>query len=431
MFFGRSADARRLAGNVVWMFLGQGLSVLCQGAYFICLGRLLGSTEYGIYVGAFALVSFLSQYSTLGSQVVLLRYVSIGSSTEDVRQYWGNVLFTVFALGGTFVLVLSFLDTSIARSAPPLLVTCVALSECVFAQITTSASKIFQACESMGITAGLNLLTNLLRAAIAGFLLWHQSSATAVDWGIAVVSVSMISATSALTIAYLKIGTPKPDLPLLKRRLGEGFVYSLSVSTTGIYNDVDKLLLGYFGLNIANGIYAMAYRIVDAFMLPITAVHAAMFPRFFKKGTEGIKSTMAYAIRLLRRTAPAGLLLGGAMFALAPAIPMLLGDDFSSSSAALRWLCLLPLLRSFHMSAGDALTGAGLQKMRLYTQSAMAVANFAVNLLLIPRFGWEGAARSSLATDGLLGILNWLCVIQAGSRLELSPPTNSCERAPA
>ena len=33
--------------------------------------------------------------------------------------------------------------------------------------------------------------------------------------------------------------------------------------------------------------------------------------------------------------------------------------------------------------------------------------NFTVNLYLIPHYGWLGAAWSSLATDGLLAVLNW------------------------
>src|ERR1039458_4011576 len=90
-----------LARNAGWMFLGQGLSIICQGAYFILLARLLGATEYGIYAGAVAMVSILSQYSTLGSQTVLLRYVC--QNPRDFAVYWGNVLVTTFALSGLFV----------------------------------------------------------------------------------------------------------------------------------------------------------------------------------------------------------------------------------------------------------------------------------------------------------------------------------------
>ncbi len=54
-----------LARNSGWMFVGQVFSVVCQGVYFILVARLLGTTEYGIYVGVVAMVSILSQYSPL------------------------------------------------------------------------------------------------------------------------------------------------------------------------------------------------------------------------------------------------------------------------------------------------------------------------------------------------------------------------------
>ncbi|MDR5730729.1 MAG: polysaccharide biosynthesis C-terminal domain-containing protein, partial [Terriglobia bacterium] len=123
-------------------------------------------------------------------------------------------------------------------------------------------------------------------------------------------------------------------------------------------------------------------------------------------------STCAYAVRILKRTAPLGLLLSMLLWLIAPVIPHLVGKSFSESVTALRWLCLLPFFRSFQWSAGDALTGAGHQNSRLGNQAFAAAFNFGVNLYLIPRYGWYGAAWSSLATDGMLGALNWMVLLR-------------------
>src|ERR1700687_2671725 len=61
-----------LAQNAGWMVMGQGAGFVLQAGYFVLLARLLGSTEYGIYAGTFALVSIASQYSALGSGTVFL-----------------------------------------------------------------------------------------------------------------------------------------------------------------------------------------------------------------------------------------------------------------------------------------------------------------------------------------------------------------------
>ena len=239
-----------------------------------------------------------------------------------------------------------------------------------------------------------------------------------------------VAAAIAVALVTRYFGRPEFCSRLWKDRAGEGLVFALSYSTTGIYNDVDKAMLGHYGMNMANGIYTMAYRVVDTCMMPIGAVHGAAFPRFFRKGVEGAQSTCAFARRILKRTAPTGLLLAMLMFVAAPLIPHFVGGSFAHSAVALRWLCLLPLFRSFHMSAGDALTGAGHQKLRLSTQTYAALLNFGANLYLIPHYGWLGAAWSSLGTDGTLAILNWTILIWAKSK-QLTVGTNQVSASPA
>jgi len=96
----------QLAKNASWMFLGQGVNFIVQGSYFILLARLLGATQYGVFVGATAAVSMLSQYSTLGSGMVLVRQVS--RDRDEFRKYWGNVLMTTPIAGTLVILALAF-----------------------------------------------------------------------------------------------------------------------------------------------------------------------------------------------------------------------------------------------------------------------------------------------------------------------------------
>jgi O-antigen/teichoic acid export membrane protein len=235
---------------------------------------------------------------------------------------------------------------------------------------------------------------------------------------LAALAVSLLAACTAVTLVVRRYGKPTFDLRLLTARAGEGCVFALSSSASGIYNNFDKAMLGHYGMNAENGIYSMAYRVVDIATIPITSVHHAAFPRFFQKGMRGVHSTGAFAREILKRTGPLALALALAMAVTAPAIPHLVGSNFRDSVLALRWLCLLSLFRSFHLSAGDALTGAGHLNLRVGLQGAAAALNFAVNLYLIPHYGWHGAAWSSLATDGGLAAVNWsvLLAIQAGSR---------------
>jgi O-antigen/teichoic acid export membrane protein len=205
----------------------------------------------------------------------------------------------------------------------------------------------------------------------------------------------------------IRFGWPKFVPKLLFTRAGEGFIFAVSGSTTSVYNDVDKVMLGHYGMTVANGIYSMAYRVINICTMPIMSIYSAAFPRFFREGVDGVRKTEPFARKLLKRTAVLGILAAIGMFVAAPLIPHIVGKGFSESVSALRWLCLIPVFRSLHVSAGDAMAGAGYQKYRLGAQFVAAASNFCLNLYLIPRYSWVGAAWASLLTDGGLAAMQW------------------------
>jgi O-antigen/teichoic acid export membrane protein len=263
----------------------------------------------------------------------------------------------------------------------------------------------------MRTTAGLNFLTNLLRLALAASMALAVRHTSALVWALASLMVSVAACLFAIIKVTTNFGRPTFSISLFLRRLGEGLVFAVSGSTTTVYNDVDKVMLGHYGMTVANGIYSMAYRVVNICTVPIGSIHAAALPRFFREGVNGVKCTALLARVILKRTVILGGLVTVAMFVFAPLIPRVAGHDFASSVSALRWLCLIPLFRCFHLSAGDAISGAGLQRFRLAAQLTAAGANFVLNLCLIPRYSWQGAACASLITDGSLALMNWMILL--------------------
>ena len=218
--------------------------------------------------------------------------------------YWGNVLVTIFTLGSLFVAILTWAGPHIAHSYSWTMLLCVALGDCLCSQLTVAASRVFQAFEKMHITAGLSILVNMLRALLAGIMLWRFHNGTARGWAVVALIVSSIAASTALVLVTRLYGKPSFSKLLLRQRVGEGFIFALSYSTTGIYNNIDKAMLGHYGMNTANGIYTLAYRVIDLCTIPVVSVQGAAFPRYFRKGIDGIRSTADYAQRIVKRTAP-------------------------------------------------------------------------------------------------------------------------------
>ena len=396
----------RLAKNAGWMFLGQGVSFAVQAAYFILLARLLGADQYGIFVGAAAAVSLLSQYSTLGSGLVLVRQVSRHSS--EFPQYWGNVLVTTLSIGLLVILALARLGNWMVGPASASVIVLVAVGECTCTRIAEVGGQAFQAFEQLKLTALLTSLTSVARLLAAASMVLVLRHATVRQWVIASLGVSCLSATVALVLVTTRLGWPRVNLRLLRERVLEGIGFSIAASTTSVYNDIDKAMLSRYGMLAANGIYSMAYRVIDMSCTPIRALQSAAFPRFCQTGRNGARGSIAFTGKLLSKTLPLGLLAAGAMFLAAPLIPHIVGRGFANSVPALQWLCLLPVFRSLHLGAGDTLTGAGYQRYRTAAQLGAAALNFSLNLWLIPAYSWRGAAWASLLTDGGLAAGNWM-----------------------
>jgi O-antigen/teichoic acid export membrane protein len=408
--------------NTSWLLAGQGASIVVQGLYFVCLARLLGATEYGLLVGATALIAIVSQHSSIGAGFVFLRHVS--PDLSRFRVYWGYCL-TATILGASLVVAaVVFAAHWVLRDINPTTVLYLALGDCLFLQLSAVGARVFQTFEKMHFTALSNLITNSLRLCSAAVLLklWHHAQVG--DWAVISVSISAASSVVVFILVTRVLGWPQWSPSLLRKHSVEGMLFSSSTTTSSIFNDIDKVLLGHYGMNAANGIYSMAYRAVDTGTIVIRSIHNAAFPEFCRRGAIGIEATRTFAQKLLSKTFWISVAISGALFLAAPLLPVFAGRTFESSVAALRWLCILPVLRSFHLSAGDALSGAGFQRYRFLYELAAAAGNLGVNLIVIPLYSWKGAAIVSLATDGALALASWLTVnaiaARAGSKQAVS-----------
>jgi O-antigen/teichoic acid export membrane protein len=372
----------------------------------------MGSAQYGAFVGVASFLSVLGQFSTVGMDLILVRDVSRDRSRFGSS--WGlslEIAFIGFLAISAIALLAGrlFLHGETYWLIPGILV-----ADCLLAKIALLASKAFQSVGSFTYSAQVMALTNFTRVLTAGGLyLWVLRShrhATAQMW----TSIYWVSSLAAAIIGFWLV-TVRIGLPRWARvdfhAIVEGLGFSVSSSSISIYNDIDKTILVALGQNQAAGIYSAAYRIIDVASTPIYSVYTAAFPSFFQEGAKSTRDALKLAIKLSRRTIPYSLAAAAFMGLGAGFLPLVLGRSFGSSVSALRWLCLLPLIRCFHYAAGMTITASVSQWYRTAQQVAVAFLNFGLNMILIPRYSWQGAAAASLLSDGALALMNWAFVI--------------------
>ena len=404
----------RVSRNASWVFIGQGANFGLQAAYFILLARVLGVNEYGVFAGAFAVVNLVTPYSALGAGMLFMRYVTVDRSRAAT--YWGNSLLLTTLATCLIAGALFFAGPLLTRTNNHLIFLVLVVANCLFSQVANLGSLVFQTFEKMRWTAVLSMVSSLARFLVLVVMRFTLHHATAFQWAIGVLLASACAAGLSMVWVRAEIGPATFERGLLFRRIKEGLGFSFAGTTQAVYNDVDKVMLSHYGLNRENGFYTLAYRVIDVATTPIASLDTALLPRFFRLGHTG----KAQVIRLAAKSAGTSLLLGAGTAAgillLAPLIPHLVGRDFSGVLVALRWLCWIPLLRGIHRATGSALTGSGRQNLRTTAQVIVAAVNLLLNLWWIPVYGWIGAAWSSLASDGLLAVLNVLMLLWGGKQ---------------
>lgn len=410
------SDEDSLLHGSLWMITGQGVAMAAQMVYFILIGRILGSREYGAFVGVAALIASLSQFSALGMEMILVRNVS--RDRGSFGRTWGHALLLTAAgfvgLLGVSVLIGHFTLRPELRPLVPW----IAVADGLLGKLVQLAARAFQGAGRLAWTARLTALTYVGRAATAAGL-WsfsraHPLQVTAQLWAHLYWIATLAVAVVAVVVATVHLGRPRFSA-VRRADLSEGLSFSLSSSSISVYNDIDKTFLVSLGQTQAAGIYSAAYRVVDAASAPVYAIYAAAAPRFFREGARSVGAARDFARSLLLRTLPVAVTAAALLALAAPLLPMMFGASFRESVGALRWLCLLPVLRALHYSWGSAITGAASQWNRTVTQFGAAALNLCLNAFLIPRWSWWGAAAASLLTDAALAAASY-CVLAHLSR---------------
>jgi O-antigen/teichoic acid export membrane protein len=391
--------------NTALLLAGQIGRIGIQGLYFVLLARALGAGPYGATAAVLALVSMLLPFSGLGSVLLLVR--NIAQDPRSARVQWANCLALALISGTALTALLTAGAPWIAPVGTSLaVVAAVAISDLVLARMVEAAASVFQAQERMSRSALFPVILQAARLLGLVALLAGPWPVTLTSWSISHVSMTALVTAALILVVTWEVGWTRPRLSLYREEWRTGALFSIGMSSTTIYNDIDKALLGRLSTLEATGIYSAAYRIIDMSYAPIRAMLGAAYPAMWRAGATGSVAAVARVARSrLLRLASAYCLLGTVgMYAGAGLMPVVLGDSFADSVPALRALSFLLIIKGCHYVIGDTLTCAGQQGARTVVQIVIAVLNVGLCFLLIPTYSWQGAVAASLVCDGLLAI---------------------------
>jgi O-antigen/teichoic acid export membrane protein len=393
--------------NATWMLSGDSLQLAGRLVYFVIVAHALGPAGYGTYVACTALLVAMSPFASLGTGNVMIKYVA--RDRNVLPAYLGNALLVTVASGSLLTLfALLIRPRVLPASATAPMLTAVAIAELFGTPMTYICLQAFQALGQFHRCTQLLAWSTGLRVVAAAVL--AGSTATPLRWAYLYAAAGVLATTGGIVAVSWCCAQPRFQLNLLVPSVREGFHFATSTASQSVYDDIDKTMLARLSTVESAAIYAIAYRFIEAAMLPVRSVAAVTYPEFFRQGVHGVTSSFGFARRILRHSVVYGIAIAVVLFFASGSVPLIMGRAYAQGAVALRYLCLLPVLKSVQGFLTDTLTGANYQWQRSSAQAVVAVFNVLINLSVIRAFGWRGAACSSLLTDSLLIALLYMII---------------------
>ncbi len=166
--------------------------------------------------------------------------------------------------------------------------------------------------------------------------------------------------------------------------------------------NTDTIMVGWYRTIIDVGYYGAAQRIAQLVYIVPTLIATAFFPSMAKliADKERFRRVLEKGLSLLSLVAiPATV--GGALLS-REMIVILYGKDYLPAVASFRLMCLTFLPIFLSSMFGNALFSLNKER-KLFTYVLVGVlGNFLFNLLLIPFFGIEGAALSTVINQTII-----------------------------
>jgi O-antigen/teichoic acid export membrane protein len=217
--------------------------------------------------------------------------------------------------------------------------------------------------------------------------------------------------TGVVSFILVKTHTYQPkfklDLAFLKIILRESYPYALLTLLMAVYSKADTLLLKELlpGGDKEVGVYAAAYRLLEAFNMIAFLFAGILYPIFSKmiKEKENPEQLIKLGVSLL--VIPAIIAAIGMSFYRTEIMELLYKDHIDESSKAFGVLMFTFICICNTYIFGTLLTANGNIRLLNKIAGAGVVLNIILNIILIPRMLSLGAAYASLITFGFVTIL--------------------------
>lgn len=410
--------ARKIFSNTAWQVFGKVITAILGIISIKFITNYLSRSAYGEYTTIYDYTALFAIIADFGLFTIAVREMAHNNTKEAVAKIVGNVLsirtaLAIAALG--LGILAAFLLPAYHGSNIPVGVAIVSAATIITLMAGTMSSvlqfylKMHWASIALTvgkiITVGYILLTILYiypQNPEAGFphllLAWIMG-------GVVTILIIYIASSRLTEISF------KWDFSFWKMVLIKALPYGLALVLGTIYFRMGTIVLSLYKMKDAAGSFGVPLRFLEIlqiiphyFMNSVLPVLTIALTQNSERATRILK----YALNALAALA-FPIFVGGVMLAwpltAAVSSPEFLttraadGTLTAGSDMALKILLVAMLCTYLHVALSYALVAMGKQKELLWINAITVVVNVTLNIVLVPRFTFIGAAVSAVAAE--------------------------------
>lgn len=391
---------RRIGFNTGIQVVGKIISLILGVVTIGFLTRYLGQQGFGNYTLVFTYLSFFGIIADCGLQLTMVRELSQKKLPASIYStyFFIKLVLVIFSTLLAIILLAFFPYTTFLKIG-------IIIASIGFAvgSLNNFGSVIFQA----NLRLDLVTLTDILARAITTLFIFIFIFTNSGFYSILLTILIGNLASSLLIALLLKkfIGFKfnfghSLAKKLIIKSMPIGFISVLAL----LYFKIDTLILSIYRDSSEVGIYGLAYKIIENILVLWGFYLASVYPLL--SSFIGDKKNVS-ANNLMRKSFLAALGFGGIVivfgYFLSPLVVEILGgEEFSQSILALRILLFsVPFFFINNLIYHNFLAKALMSRLFVAIGASLCV-NLVLNLIFIPKYGYQAAAFNTLITEVFL-----------------------------
>ncbi|MBI4344131.1 MAG: flippase [Euryarchaeota archaeon] len=389
---------QRVAKNTAFLVGGNVANKALNLVLFAVIARYLGTEGFGRYSLVMAFVGLFAILLNLGLDTLAER--DVAQDRRKAGAYMGNVLAIRVVLFLPVLILITISANLVGYGGETLRLFYIY----AFALLATSAASIFRLILHAHEMMEYEFLVSFIDRALVLVL---SLMALFLGYGLPGLIYAILAASTVDLAIYAYTAVRKVQKPSL--RLDPGFWKALTVRSLpfafmgvfyGIYSNIDVTMISIMKGDEATGVYSAAFKLVAALMFIPYAFSSSVFPLMARLSVEARGSLERAYEHSFRYLAYLAIPIGVGTTILADRIVVrVYGGGFEGSGPALQILIWAGSLMFLNSLLLNALVSINRERLNLVVAATGVILHVLLNLLLIPRYSYLGAAISTVASE--------------------------------